>query len=162
MLAACNNSTTTTTTAETTVSPAPGDNSEAVSAIQDATAGAVGAASAQLTTTTEGFVQAAAMSDMYEIEAGKIAASRASGAAIKQFANDMVSAHTKTSVTLQAKIKEAGISVMLPTELDARHKGMIDNLNGASDQDFDQRYTNQQVNAHEEAVILFRGYAMPS
>src|SRR5688572_6381596 len=92
MLAACDNSTTTTTT-ET---PAPGTNSEAVSAVQDATAGAVGAASAQLTTTTEGFVQAAAMGDMYEIEAGKIAASRAKNAAIKKFGNDMVDAHTKT------------------------------------------------------------------
>jgi putative membrane protein len=163
MLAACNNNTTTeTTTEETTAdsaSPAPGENSEAVSAVQDAAAAAVGTASAELTTTTEGFVQAAAMSDMYEIEAGKIAAERAHSAEIKAFANEMVAAHTKTSATLKAKLAEGNVSVALPTELDARHKGMIDNLTGAAPEDFDQRYTNQQVNAHEEAVILFRGYS---
>jgi len=162
MLAACNNNTTETTSAETTTedtASAPGENSEAVSAIQDAAAAAVGTASAELTTTTEGFVQAAAMSDMYEIEAGKIAASRATSAEIKAFANDMVATHTKTSATLKAKLAEGNVSVALPTELDARHKGMIDNLTGATAEDFDQRYTNQQVNAHEEAVILFRGYS---
>ena len=36
---------------------------------------------------------------------------------------------------------------------------MIDNLTGAKDEDFDARYLNQQENAHQEALILFRGYA---
>ena len=54
-------------------SPKPGSNSEAMSAVKDTTAGVVGKVSASLTSTTKGFVTAAATSDMYEVTAGKIA-----------------------------------------------------------------------------------------
>ncbi len=50
-------------------SPAPGTNSEPVSAVEDAAAGMVGVVSAEMTSTTKGFVQAAATGDLYEVEA---------------------------------------------------------------------------------------------
>jgi putative membrane protein len=46
-----------------------------------------------------------------------------------------------------------------PTELDARHQGLLNDLKGATNEDFDGRYIAQQINAHNEAVILMRGYA---
>jgi putative membrane protein len=45
------------------------------------------------------------------------------------------------------------------TELDQRRKGMIDNLNAASPQDFDKTYMDQQVAAHEETLTLLKGYS---
>ena len=36
---------------------------------------------------------------------------------------------------------------------------MIDNLNGASAKDFDDRYLDQQTMAHHEALLAFNGYA---
>ena len=38
-------------------------------------------------------------------------------------------------------------------------KGMIDELRGAKAADFDNRYLSQQVDAHNEALILMQGYA---
>ena len=84
------------------VSPAPGSNSDTASAMKDATAGLVGKVSAEMTHSTKGFVTAAATSDMYEVEAGKIAAKRASSAAVKDFAERMVKAHSETTDKLKS------------------------------------------------------------
>lgn len=139
--------------------PAPGTNSEAVSALQDAVAGGVGAVSAELTTTTKGFVEAAATGDMFEIEASKLAADRAQSDDVKKFAREMIAAHTKTTNEVKAALATSKEGVPLPAGLDDRHQGMIDNLKGAKDVDFDNRYIAQQINAHNEALILMRGYA---
>lgn len=144
---------------EAAAPPAPGTNTEAVSAVQDATAGAIGAISAELTSTMKGFVGAAAISDMYEVEAGKIAQMRSKSADIKMFAKIMIDAHTQSSKKLKGVLKANTLQVEVPTALDSRRQGMIDNLTGAKDEDFDTRYLNQQQNAHQEALILFRGYA---
>src|SRR5579864_8512373 len=53
--------------------PAPGSKNEAVSAAKDAVAGAVGTVAAELTTSAEGFVDDAAVNDMYEVQAGQLA-----------------------------------------------------------------------------------------
>ena len=50
-----------------------GANSEAMSATEDTVAKAVGVVSAEMTSTTKGFVTAAATSDMYEVTAGRLA-----------------------------------------------------------------------------------------
>ncbi|MGQ0741110.1 MAG: DUF4142 domain-containing protein [Alphaproteobacteria bacterium] len=46
----------------------------------------------------------------------------------------------------------------IPTDFDNRRQMLIDNLRGASEEDFDQRYMSQQIDAHREALILMRGY----
>ena len=82
-------------------SPKPGSNSETMSAVKDSTAGVVGAVSAEMTSTTKGFVTAAATSDMYEVTAGKIALMRAQSPDVKAFAQKMVDAHTMTTDKLK-------------------------------------------------------------
>ena len=49
---------------------------------------------------TPSFVQTAAMSDMYEIAAGKLAAEKGQSDAVKQFGQQMVDAHNKTTEEL--------------------------------------------------------------
>jgi putative membrane protein len=140
-------------------SPKPGANSEAMSATEDAVAGAVGTVSAEMTSTTKGFVTAAATSDMYEVTAGKIALERAQSSDVKAFAQQMIDAHTKTTETLKGILATNKIAVTPPAHVDSRRQGMLDNLRGASAADFDHRYVVQQVAAHKEADILMRGYA---
>lgn len=140
-------------------SPRPGTNTEAVSKVEDATAGVVGQVSAQMTTTTQGFVTAAATSDLYEVAAGKIALQRSSSAAVKEFAQKMITAHTETTTKLKGIISANAIKVTTPASVDNRRQGMLDNLRGASNADFDNRYITQQVAAHKEANTLMRGYA---
>jgi putative membrane protein len=108
---------------------------------------------------TPDFVQNAAMSDMYEVQAGKLAAQKGQSDAVKQFAQQMVDAHTKTTEELTGIVKAKSIKVDLPTSLDSTHQKLIDELNSAAAQDFDKTYADQQVDAHKKAVGLFKKYA---
>jgi putative membrane protein len=112
-----------------------------------------------MTSTTKGFVTAAAISDMYEVAAGQIAVQRAQSPAVKDFAQKMVDAHTETTTKLKGILADSKINVTLPAHVDHRRQGMLDDLRGAKAQDFDHRYVSQQVAAHKEANILMRGYA---
>ena len=141
------------------MSPKPGTNSETMSAVKDSTAGVVGQVSAEMTSTTQGFVTAAATSDMYEVTAGKLAAQRATSPDVKAFAQKMVEAHTGTTAKLKGIIASNSIKVTPPAHVDNRRQGMLDDLRGAKGEDFDHRYITQQVAAHKEADILFSGYA---
>jgi len=140
-------------------SPAPGTTNDTASAVKDTAGHVVGTISAEMTTSLKGFVDAAAVSDMYEVEAGKIALQRSSDAGVKGFAQKMITAHTGTTDTLKATLTKINSTVTPPSTLDNRHQGMIDELRGAKAEDFDGRYLAQQVDAHNEALVLMRGYA---
>ncbi len=45
-----------------------------------------------------------------------------------------------------------------PTELDERRKTMIEHLEAAPDEKFDETYVDQQVLAHKETVDLMTGF----
>ena len=139
--------------------PQPGSKNETVSAAKDAVAGGIGTVSAELTSSAKGFIDAAAQSDMYEVQAGQLASMRAQMPELKKFAKEMVDAHTMTSSQLKGLLGKVAANVTPPTELDSRHQGMLNDLKGAKDEDFDGRYIAQQINAHNEANILMRGYA---
>jgi putative membrane protein len=136
-----------------------GTTNEAINAAQDATSAAVGATAAATVgpMTTESFATNAAIGDAYEIQAGQIAQSKGQSAAVRDFGKMMVSEHTAMSNTLAPLSRAAGVT--LPSGLDERRKGLIDNLNAAAPADFDQVYLNQQVAAHEEALTLMQNYA---
>ena len=139
--------------------PAPGSANGTVAATKDAVAGATGTLSAELTTSTKGFVQGAAMGDMYELEASKIALMRSMSDDVKKFAQQMINDHTQTSNKLKEALEHAKLSIDLPAMLDSRHQGLIDDLKSVKDQDFDARFISQQESAHNEVLILMRGYA---
>jgi putative membrane protein len=136
----------------------PGDSAP-VNTAQDVAAGPVGLASAATANTPEEFVKAAAMADMYEIEAGKIAVARAKRPDVKAFGQMMIDMHTKTSNDLKAALKDNNIAITPPAALDDRRMGMLQNLRAAGDSDFDLAYLHQQLAAHLEALTLHGHYA---
>jgi putative membrane protein len=105
------------------------------------------------------FVQKAAMSDMYEVAAGKIATQKGQSDQVKQFGEHMIGAHTKTTEELTSIVKSDNIKVELPAKLDSQHQSLIDALNEAKPEDFDKIYAEQQVDGHKKAVDLFEKYA---
>ena len=115
--------------------------------------------SAETTSSLQGFVTGAAISDMYEVEAGKIAQTRATNPGVKAFAAKMVQAHTETTAKLKSVLGKMKHQPAAPARLDDRRQGLIDDLRGAKTADFDARYMSQQVDAHKEALILMQGYA---
>jgi putative membrane protein len=66
---------------------------------------------------TAEFVQKSAMSDMYEVQAGKLAAEKGQADVVKQFGQQMVDAHTKTTEELTGIVKNKNIKADLPTKL---------------------------------------------
>ncbi len=105
------------------------------------------------------FVDQAAASDMYEIEAGKLASDKGSDAAIKSFGQMLTTDHTKSSADLKAAAAQAEPPVTPPTALPADKQAMLDALKAASGADFDRLFLEQQVEAHSKALDLLNSYA---
>ncbi|MFC7376956.1 DUF4142 domain-containing protein [Brevundimonas sp. GCM10030266] len=136
---------------------APDQQNQAVNAAQDHAAGVTGAVAGPAGAMTSAmFVTNAAVGGMYEVEAGRIAAQRSTNPRIKAFGEQMVADHGKANDEL--KPIAAAASLAVPAALDQRHQGLIDNLRGATDQDFDRVYLQQQEAAHNETVALLETY----
>jgi len=100
------------------------------------------------------FVKKAAISDIYEIQASQLAQTKAASADVKTFAGKMITDHTKTSDQLKS-IVSAKSGMKLPATLDAQHKALLAKLKGSSGANFDSTYAHQQLDAHQQAVMLF-------
>jgi putative membrane protein len=105
------------------------------------------------------FVAKAAATDMYEVEAAKLAATRSTNAEVKKFAAMMEKAHTKTTEDLKAAIAASGTAITPPTTLPADLQDKLDDLNKASNEDFDKTYADDQVDVHQAALNLMQRYA---
>ena len=108
---------------------------------------------------TPDFVKKAAMSDLYEVEAGKIASEKGQSEAVKTFGQQMVEAHSKTSEELKGIVQAEKLNVQLPDKLNKKSQKRIDALNDAKPEDFDKVYAGQQIKAHKKAADLFDAYA---
>ncbi|WP_420469858.1 DUF4142 domain-containing protein [Brevundimonas sp. FT23042] len=126
---------------------APDQQNQAVNSAQDMTAGAATAAS---------FISNAAVGGLYEVEAGRIAAQRGMDPRVKALGQTMVTDHTRAGDSLKPIAASANLAI--PSSLDERRQGLIDNLRGASDADFDRVYLQQQEAAHNETVALLETY----
>ncbi len=134
--------------------------SEAANAVQDAAAGITGQVNAAVVGGgTEASLRNAALGDMYEIEAGRIALDRSETPVIREIAQAIMDDHREMSAELKTASREATVTFMPPMALDERRQGLIDNLEAASADDFDEVFLDQQEGAHEEALILLRAYA---
>jgi putative membrane protein len=103
------------------------------------------------------FVAKAAASDMFEVEAAKIAQKRSQNAEVKKFAGEMITAHTKSTADLKKAIADSGQTLTLPATLPSDLQGKLDDLNKADN--FDKAYMENQVDAHQAALDLLQRYA---
>ncbi|MCP3402037.1 MULTISPECIES: DUF4142 domain-containing protein [unclassified Bradyrhizobium] len=106
---------------------------------------------------TKDFIKEAAMSDMTEIEAAKIAEQKGN-ADEKKFAEMMVTDHTKTSSELKSMVPD-NLKAAIPASLDDSSQKEIAKLRDAKPDDFASTYDPMQVSAHKDAVSLFERYA---
>jgi putative membrane protein len=106
---------------------------------------------------TPDFVKQVAISDMFEIESSKLAVQRADGPT-KDFANQMITAHTKTSDELKQAVA-SDPNTPIPPAMDDAHQDKLKTLQTLNGADFTAKYHDMQVDAHEDAVSLFKRYA---
>jgi putative membrane protein len=116
------------------------------------------AAPALSTVALPDFVTRMAMSDMYEIEASKIAQTKATNPQIKTFARQMINDHSGTSEQLKSLLASETSPPAMPAALDQAHLDRLARLREATAENFDEVYVDQQSEAHENALSL-RSYA---
>ena len=111
--------------------------------------------------TAAAFARTAAMSDLYEIEASRLAEQRSQNAQVKQFAQHMLRDHQKTTNELKGMLPQLqGVSAQqMPTGLDQQHQALVQQLQAAQGAEFDRVFARQQLQSHQTAVELFRAYA---
>ncbi len=135
------------TTAPTTASPSAPASANQSNSQQ----GAVSAA-------TKKFVTNAAITDMFEIQAGQLAQQKANDSAYKDFAEMTISDHTKTTDQLKSMAPKLQ-GVQLPQELDKTHQAKMGKLNSLSGAAFERQYKMDQVQGHKQAIEQFQTYA---
>jgi len=111
--------------------------------------------------TAPAFVRAAAASDLYEMEASRLAEQRSQNTEVKRFAQHMLRDHGKTTGELKGMLPQLqGVSAQqIATSLDRQHQALLEQLQGVQGAEFDRAFVRQQVQSHQAAVDLFRAYA---
>jgi len=99
------------------------------------------------------FVEEAATGGMAEVEAGKLAQTKASAASVKTFAQQMVADHTKAND--QLKQIALGKGIMLPTGPDRSHSRDLEKAGKLQGAEFDREYMKMMVADHKKTVSLF-------
>jgi putative membrane protein len=107
----------------------------------------------------EEFASKVAISDMMEIQSAELALARQPDADTKPFAERMIKDHRQTSDELKGLVTSGKVKVTLPSALDSDHQKKLDELKAKAGKDFDRSYDQLQLQAHEEAVMLFERYA---
>jgi putative membrane protein len=105
------------------------------------------------------FATKAAISDMFEIEASKVALDRSNNKEVKAFAQMMIDAHTQSTADLKAAIAASGQAITLPAALPQDKLDAIDDLKKADAKDFDKKFMDAQVDGHQAALDLMTRYA---
>lgn len=136
-----------------------------VNKVEDAVGGMVGAAAAAGAASADAgtFVENAGTGDLYEIEAARLALTKARREDVRDFAAMMVLHHTTSRHQLRSALRSTEVTaveppLVAPTVLDSRRQGMIDHLAQAGGDAFDDAYLDQQLMAHRETLTLLRGY----
>ncbi|HEK1689256.1 membrane protein [Pseudomonas putida] len=120
----------------------------------------LGVASLQaLAASSDDFVDAATEAGIAEVVTGNLALEKTQNADIKAFAQHVVTDHTKANQQLGDIARKLDISVPDEAALTDKVKKMILEWREES---FDKSYVNNQVDAHEKTVELFKKEAASS
>jgi putative membrane protein len=102
------------------------------------------------------FMKEAPQSDMFEIEAAKIALEKSRNEQVRSFAQTMLTDHQRMSMEMMAV---AGGTRPAAAQLEPRHGAQLDQLRQETDANFDKRYMEMQVEGHREALTLHQDYS---
>lgn len=103
--------------------------------------------------TDEKFVVKASAGGLAEVNAGRLAAKRASSAKVKEFATMMIKDHTMANKELLKLADKKGFKAA--KTMDEKHKEMAEKLMKLTGAEFDREYMAGQVKDHEMTVALF-------
>ena len=99
------------------------------------------------------FVQQAAAGGIFEVESSRLAVSRSRHENVRDFANMMIADHGMVNRELDTLLAQTDIS--MPRTLDFAHQRQLDDLRTLQGEEFDRRFYELQVAAHDEAIDVF-------
>jgi len=103
------------------------------------------------------FTTKAAQGGMSEVLLGNLALAKGQSADVKQFAQQMITDHTRANNDL--KEIAARKSVALPTDTSNEQKDLLEKLSKLSGADFDKGYVKAMVEDHEKDADEFKAQA---
>jgi putative membrane protein len=103
------------------------------------------------------FVTEASQASHAEVAHGKLAQQNAASPAVKEFAQRMVTDHSKSGAELGAIAKKLNMKV--PGDMSDKQKAEHKKLAALKGAKFDEEYIQHMVHAHESAVSLFQKQA---
>jgi putative membrane protein len=108
----------------------------------------------KLNDTDQDFMKKASISNTAEVSAGTLAATKATNARVKAFAQHMIMEHT----TAQNDLKNVGNKVGYPVKdtIDPEHVAIAALLNTLSGRAFDSAYIHSQVADHDKTIGFFQ------
>ncbi len=108
---------------------------------------------------TPQYIMAASQSDEFEMQEGRMAENQAKSVKLRKFGAMMVKDHAKTTDTLHQAIISTGMSVPPPPPLRPDQMQMIAQLQQLTGADFDKAYVMQQMQSHQDALMVQSNYA---
>ena len=100
------------------------------------------------------FMADAAMGGMAEVEAGQLAATKATREEVKAFGERMVKDHGMANEELKRIASAKGVE--LPVQLDRKHRSELERLSKLDGAEFDRAYMKHMVEDHKKDVAAFR------
>lgn len=144
-----------------TTSTAAKEVSNAAEATGSAISNAASDIKEDLTPTPTGqeFADKAAKSDVFEIASAKLAKEKATSADLKSFAAMMIEDHTASTAKIKKAAGEASPKIAPDPALTDDQNDKLNDLRKLSGADFDKKYAEQQVDAHQTALSMMQAYA---
>ena len=119
--------------------------------------GALAQTAAPVTDPVE-FAMMAASGNKFEIQSSELALLNIeSGQEVALFAQQMLTDHTAAGEKMTSAAEEDGVPV--PEAMSEKHQDMMKQLQSAEGNAFTDRYVEEQLAAHEEAVALFSSFS---
>ncbi|MEO7978500.1 DUF4142 domain-containing protein [Flavobacterium sp.] len=100
------------------------------------------------------FLVDAAEIDLAEIEIGKLAQQKSTNAGVKSLGKMLIDAHEKSAADVKALAATRNFS--LPTSVTEDGKEEYDKLNKETGADFDKKFVETAIDAHEKAIDKFK------
>ena len=110
------------------------------------------------TTHAPEFVKMAGAGDLYEKTSSQMVLKTAKTQKVRDFANMMITDHTKSTMDVKAAAKSDHVMAGAPKLMPAQQK-MIADLKAAKPADREKVYVDQQVMAHQQALDLHQTFA---
>lgn len=108
-------------------------------------------------TTPQAFAERAASSNEFEIQSSQLALEKSQSQDVIAFAERMIADHQAAGEKMLVAAAAEGLTPV--KQLMPDHQAQLDNLTASPAEDFDAAYLGAQLAAHNEAVMLFEGYA---